>query len=411
MRHSVLRTVFGHGDRAPALTSITAEERIVLRDHYVTRETVLEEVLTVLELLISDLTRERGVPAKFLHHITQWLHDTTSQDAVESSTMIEQPFSHSEPKTIRESVSMEHPQPQDAQQSMPIPPFNAPPGPGVSTQQHQYPAPEIPFHALTQGNPYSIAAFGNTMIPAQAPWPVHQSSWPPQYPQNPMPTPQQGPFHPSFYGFTYGQPNASPTTMGSQNVIPSFNSALNPAFGPGFVAVPSLPAYNQGIGPAALPNFMTSNPMAMPSSMAATPSRSNAPETSSARGRNSSKVPSQFNLAHWAQAHKPKTPPGVVHRWATPIIGEGNIYLGTAESIARNANLPSIRYRIGSDTMYPSHGNGRSVQLQTLIDQGAPALATMTDAANLPFGEIARDSRPAEWGVIKIGNVSNEHQR
>ena len=99
--------VLGHLDRTPALASIIAEEKTLLRNNKVAAEAVLEKMLTVIELLINDSTRERGIPARFLPHITQWLRNTTPQDVAESSTAIFQPLPHSEQHILRQSVAIE----------------------------------------------------------------------------------------------------------------------------------------------------------------------------------------------------------------------------------------------------------------------------------------------------------------
>lgn len=68
-----------------------------------------------------------------------------------------------------------------------------------------------------------------------------------------------------------------------------------------------------------------------------------------------------------------------------------------------------LPYRPGSDDMYPRQTvEGSSVRLQELQREG-PSYNFATHPENLPFIETARHSRPAEWGVLKIGNVSKRH--
>lgn len=65
-----------------------------------------------------------------------------------------------------------------------------------------------------------------------------------------------------------------------------------------------------------------------------------------------------------------------------------------------------LPYRPGSDDMYPHvSAEGTSVRLQELQRQG-PSYAVASRPENLPFIETARRTRPAEWGVLRIGNVS-----
>ncbi|KAL9599227.1 MAG: hypothetical protein Q9179_003630 [Wetmoreana sp. 5 TL-2023] len=69
------------------------------------------------------------------------------------------------------------------------------------------------------------------------------------------------------------------------------------------------------------------------------------------------------------------------------------------------AQLP---YRPGSDDMFPHSIGGMSVRLQELTRNGNPSFAAATRPETLPFVESARQSRVAEWGVLRIVNVSNQ---
>lgn len=70
------------------------------------------------------------------------------------------------------------------------------------------------------------------------------------------------------------------------------------------------------------------------------------------------------------------------------------------------STLPVLPYQPGTDTMYPRSIGGASVRLQELTRNGQPAYETATNPANLPFGATAREAKPAEWGVLRVGNVS-----
>ena len=119
-----------------------------------------------------------------------------------------------------------------------------------------------------------------------------------------------------------------------------------------------------------------------------------------------------FNVAEWAQDNRPPTPPGApswsaIARRAT----EGNNRVGErVNSAAPTPDLAVMPYRAGSDTMYPINSGGTSPQLQDLTRQGDPSFKTITDPDNIPFEETARDTKPAQWGVMKIGNVSPEQK-
>ena len=69
-----------------------------------------------------------------------------------------------------------------------------------------------------------------------------------------------------------------------------------------------------------------------------------------------------------------------------------------------------LPYLQGSDDMYPQTplGGGASIPLQNLTRVQPPSLDTVKNEANLPFVETARASKPAEWGVMKIDNVSTD---
>lgn len=70
------------------------------------------------------------------------------------------------------------------------------------------------------------------------------------------------------------------------------------------------------------------------------------------------------------------------------------------------SDVSLLPYRPGSDDMYPhATAEGSSVRLQELQRQG-PTYEVASQPENFPFIEAARRARPAEWGVLKIGNVS-----
>ena len=88
-------------------------------------------------------------------------------------------------------------------------------------------------------------------------------------------------------------------------------------------------------------------------------------------------------------------------------------------------DLPMLPYRVGSDgkssfnisstninklilriVMYPRATGAASVRFQRLTQNHPPSLQDVALEGNLPFTENAKLSKPAEWGVVKIGNVS-----
>ena len=68
--------------------------------------------------------------------------------------------------------------------------------------------------------------------------------------------------------------------------------------------------------------------------------------------------------------------------------------------------VPKLPYHPGSDSMSFKPLVGASIKYQNLTRNGKPSYLFATNPANCPFGETAKESKPAPWGVLKIGNVS-----
>ena len=58
--------------------------------------------------------------------------------------------------------------------------------------------------------------------------------------------------------------------------------------------------------------------------------------------------------------------------------------------------------------MFPHAFGGASVRFQNLTREVPPSLDTISAEENLPFVETAKSTKPAEWGVLKVGNVSKK---
>lgn len=70
-------------------------------------------------------------------------------------------------------------------------------------------------------------------------------------------------------------------------------------------------------------------------------------------------------------------------------------------------DLPILQYRDGSDDMRPHSTKGvPTIVYQNLVRNLGPKYEALRAAEHLPFTELARDMKPVEWGVLKIGNVS-----
>ena len=93
--------------------------------------------------------------------------------------------------------------------------------------------------------------------------------------------------------------------------------------------------------------------------------------------------------------------PGALHQ-----ISEWQNRFGPQTTV--KPDLPSLPYRAGSDAMFPHAFGGASVRFQNLTRDFPRRLDTVSAEENVPFVETARSTKPAEWGVLKIGNVSRK---
>ncbi|KAL8768979.1 MAG: hypothetical protein Q9209_004896 [Squamulea sp. 1 TL-2023] len=130
-----------------------------------------------------------------------------------------------------------------------------------------------------------------------------------------------------------------------------------------------------------------------------------------------------MNPFHPQWAHGPsymtQAPPAQFHHVPSYL---GSVYGSTnrAQSpLVRNTDSPLqarpgrhvipevalLPYRPGSDEMFPYGQQGGSVQFQELTRNGGPTYELATKLEVLPFVENARKSKPAEWGVLRIGNI------
>ena len=71
------------------------------------------------------------------------------------------------------------------------------------------------------------------------------------------------------------------------------------------------------------------------------------------------------------------------------------------------ASLTTLLYRSGFDDMFPNQRPGiASIRYQDLTREEPPSFAIAGDENYLPFVQTANLARPAEWGVLKVSNVS-----
>ncbi|KAL8723109.1 MAG: hypothetical protein Q9225_000512 [Loekoesia sp. 1 TL-2023] len=159
-------------------------------------------------------------------------------------------------------------------------------------------------------------------------------------------------------------------------------------WGPQFLTNPGF-GMQQLVGPMAQPQFLPNPQMAL----SALPPQMSSWAPQSLRGM-------QPAAPQWPQVA------GRVHR---PASRSGSPMLGGRQSRAGRhvvSHVPLLPYRPGSDDMYPHTAvEGSSVRLQELTRNGGPSYGTASKPENIPFVETARQARPAERGVLKIGNI------
>lgn len=102
----------------------------------------------------------------------------------------------------------------------------------------------------------------------------------------------------------------------------------------------------------------------------------------------------QFNDLQLAPSKMPISNSAVQTRYPTPVQNQ-------------RTNLATLPYRAGSDNMFPIQiPSVASIQYQDLTRDEPPRFAVVGDDNYIPFLETTKLSRPAEWGVLKISNVS-----
>ena len=199
---------------------------------------------------------------------------------------------------------------------------------------------------------------------------------------------------------TLGYRNNSPF-----NPSPSLHSAYAPSVisGPsGYASGPQIPSYGSfAPGAYASPN--------MGSSQFAYMTNSNVPNTplshvTNVRAHSNSPMPGSMGPASISSPNLAASSVPMVmnsewtNRYGTP----------------RQANVPvlkSLPYRSGSDAMFPQPAvAGMSVKLQQMQRGGRPDFPTVMSEQYLPFVENTRETRPDEWGVLKVSNVSEQER-
>ena len=200
------------------------------------------------------------------------------------------------------------------------------------------------------------------------------------------------PFYPSHAGYV---------------AVPNYELALHPQYPNGFG-----PAYGQPMGP--LPSMQRPANMQPP---AAFQSPYSSTQTSPAAAGQHLEGHSTMLRSSARPNHPVARPPAgrVANtsllqnvQWANRLGGSPAPSHSPSKYTSQQPAMPTLQYRPGSDDMFPRNVGGTSVKLQELTRKGPPDMHGATSEENSPFAETARERQPANWGVMKVGNVSRE---
>ena len=215
----------------------------------------------------------------------------------------------------------------------------------------------------------------------------------PQWNQQPvflptaLPHQQQAPAPPLTY-----HPQGPPMYWNTHQQGPLIQHPFHPHFthhGPFFGAPLLLPPLPMQV-PMQQPIVVVQSNPPVNSRSSLPPARRQASQSVWAPGRG------QFNVAEWAQEHRPRTPTSSRNAAAPP---------GTINATAPVQNVP-IRYGPNVDIMYPRGTGQPSEQLRSLTNIQTPGFTALTDGSTFPFEVPATNTGPATGGVIRISNVS-----
>lgn len=474
VRHMLYTRLFNNGYGPANLSSDEATEMFIYRGNFITRQVVRNEVLAIIDLLVETMTRNpsdeyqdpearlsdwlshtsvpeenqvvlegsstntlsqgvkgaatrptsaarnhafRTLSAPSLHPLQQ---SRVPADSIASSAQPMASVSNNMPAVGNQApqvvhqgqaIPIRHPQPQSANQPVFLPAMTAPDapmyitaGPGPTTLPFQMPGlktMQYQAHVPPHLYPSQVQQYHpGFMAPAQnVPWQV----------------PGLGPWHNGNPGYSYGSPQ-----MSMYHQPPYYPpQALAPPYTPRRRPVLNLNPFPNALGPQPTTNAMA---MATGGASAPAPNHVGAPRTvlpvalRQARTSGWARRPPSFNVAAWAQEHRPPTPPhsGLASSSSAPVQATTewtNRFGNRARIGGPTPDLQPLPYLANANVGQPNTNAGPSQQFQNLINQGAPAASAMTDPTNMPFVNIASGSRPAQWGVMRIGNVSNpDHQ-
>ena len=378
LRGQLYQAVFGNENGDPQLTRQEAAFVLCVDGSLITLAELRRDLLNVIELMIQEMTNPNSSPPQTQDHRRPHEAEASVGGAQSSSWNItkarvpQAPARNNSLELDSERVAG----PVDTQ-SPSSELQDQPPGTRVGLKYHRQPINAAP-------RPLLAAASHSPVLPG----PVNQAD------QNSM---QQW----NFQGF--GAPSYHPCM---QNVPPA------PAFAY-YIPYPMVPPMQGGYPMYGRPQYHNTfiqppasqqqyiAPQAYPSIAASGVNAAShalfVPETS--------QQASIFQRQH-QETHRASS---TYHVGANSRNAEWSNRVGRQGSV--QPSLPLLPYRPGADDMCPKKVGGASVRLQELTRNGQPSYAMATSREIVPFSETAKNTKPAGWGVVKIGNVSENQIR
>ena len=324
------------------------------------------------------------------HQSPNPVEDEAKQDTVrqQPSSTSQQADSNTQAVHVSQPPSILAPQPQSSIQ----PAFINMPASGPTLPHAVTTTAAVPYQAYY---PFPLTA-PTPNVPYQQFGALHQGP-PPPFVTSGMPPPMYG-MQTQPHAFMIG--NYRPA-YGQFHTMPQHAFPIHPyGFAPGYSALQQqLPVVGQQILPMVSKVHGRPTIKALPSSNP-TPVRTTLPPAERLSTQSVWAKSKEFNVAEWAQENRPQTP-----------IASSSRALNTqAQAVVANpqvtaATMPTLRYRVGMDTMYPRLVGGVSTQLLELTKYGIPTFSTATSSTIFPFEGIARLGGPPPWGVVRIGNI------
>ncbi|KAL8824874.1 MAG: hypothetical protein Q9191_004766, partial [Dirinaria sp. TL-2023a] len=460
VRHMLYTRTFGNADRPKPLDGQEASNLLMYRGNFVTRRFMRDEVLSVIEAVVSNLTRSPSTESSDSQSdLAEWLDVTSISEVPSASLLTQNSQSHTlytqvdvaraesqsvaiphgqsriSAQAANRSAYIAHQQPQMSAQAANHNVSIAQPQPQASSQ------PENQNISVAHPQLQSSVQAANQNVPITHPQPqaIVQPAFLPSHPVPPMPPmyvpagplPAQGGFGPGIgyspqrsampYGFqpqwpiaAYGQPAfpyqgyhqyappmfQPPPTYAHFPAQPMINGPMIPAPMPNFNFGANLPSQSQLMNAGPPPAVEMNHPSTPVSNQfSTTPARASTTKRASTTRR--ALLPPTFNVSLWAQEHRPPTPAGQPS-WSNS--GKRGTRSGPEDNADPTPDLAPMPYRAGTDPVRPEGETGPSEELKAITSKGDSSFETVTDPENIVFSETARESKPARWGVVRIGN-------